>query len=85
LNTHLSYSFFFQWDNNRAHVRWTHKISGPTEPSLSPPVETKAASVQVSYSSPTQQPLNNLSTLQRLWIQSVFDDDDNMDSDNESA
>jgi hypothetical protein len=48
-------------------------------------VETKAASVQVSSSSPTQQPLNNLSTLQRLWIQSVFDDDDNMDSDNESA
>jgi len=48
-------------------------------------VETKAASVQVSSSSPTQQPLNNLSNLQRLWIQSVFDDDDNMDSDNESA
>jgi hypothetical protein len=47
-------------------------------------VETKAVSVQVSPSSPTERPLTSLATLQRLWIQPFFAGDVNMDSEDES-
>ena len=33
--------FLFQWDNQRAHVRWTYKQSNPSEPYLSPPTDNR--------------------------------------------
>ncbi|CAF2372089.1 unnamed protein product [Rotaria sp. Silwood2] len=80
-----NYIISTSWDNRRAHVRWTHKTEASTEPSLSPPIETKVASVQTPASpSPTNQSSNRLTTFQRLLIQPFFDLDYNMESDSDS-
>ncbi|CAF3774143.1 unnamed protein product, partial [Rotaria sp. Silwood1] len=74
------------WDNRRAHVRWTHKTDASADPSLSPPVETKVASVQTPPSPPpTNQSSHRLTTFQRLLIQPFLDMDYDIESDSDST
>ncbi|CAF4756073.1 unnamed protein product, partial [Rotaria socialis] len=70
-----NYIISTSWDNRRAHVRWTHTIDITTEPSLSPPVETKVAAVQTPPSLATDQPLNRLAAFRRSLIQPFIDID----------
>ncbi|CAF3777823.1 unnamed protein product [Rotaria socialis] len=79
-----NYIISTSWDNRRAHVRWTHTIDITTEPSLSPPVETKVAAVQTPPSLATDQPLNRLAAFRRSLIQPFIDIDYSMDSETES-
>ncbi|CAF1564732.1 unnamed protein product, partial [Adineta steineri] len=73
------------WDNHRAHVRWTHRINESNEPSLSPPVQTKTASVQASSSPSIQRLLDRpITTFQTLLLQQSHDSGFNIDSDEES-
>ncbi|CAF0906345.1 unnamed protein product [Adineta ricciae] len=71
------------WDNRRAHVRWTHKMTDSSEPCLSPPVETKTVSVQTP-SSPSLNHSTELSGLfRRYLLQQSHDSGFNVDSDDE--
>ncbi|CAF3782523.1 unnamed protein product [Adineta steineri] len=80
-----NYIISTSWDNHRAHVRWTHRINESNEPSLSPPVQTKTASVQASSSPSIQRLLDRpITTFQTLLLQQSHDSGFNIDSDEES-
>ncbi|CAF4013150.1 unnamed protein product [Rotaria magnacalcarata] len=56
-------------------------MDAATEPSLSPPVETKVAAVQTPPSLATDQPSNRLAALRRSLIQPFISIDYSMDSE----
>ncbi|UJR15739.1 hypothetical protein I4U23_002674 [Adineta vaga] len=80
-----SYIISTSWDNRRAHVRWTHKISDSTEPYLSPPIETRTISVQTPSTPSSDQSRESSRIFQNYIFHQSHDSGVNIDIDEDES